>query len=182
MRTGYWCAWNRSASIARTSTSALCWGVSESTVCRIVHWVENRLMQGGQFRLPGLKQLVRGFGKPEVVVMDVTETPIERPKRRQRSFYSGKKKRHTLKAQIVIEHATGQIICTFFGHWSTTRFSCCIKLTGFALHLRHTACTIRAIRASKSYMPTANCPTRSPEAGNSTEHKRQIIGHLPVIE
>jgi hypothetical protein len=69
----------------------------------------------GQFRLAGKKQLLRGFGKPQVVVMDVTQTPIERQGRRQRSFYSGKKKQHTLKCQIVLERDSGQIICTFFG-------------------------------------------------------------------
>ncbi len=91
------------------------WGVSEATVYRIVRWVEDHLIQCGQFRLAGKKQLVRGFGRPQVVVMDVTETPIERPSRRQRHFYSGKKRRHTLKCQIVIEQSTGRIICTFFG-------------------------------------------------------------------
>jgi hypothetical protein len=91
------------------------WGVSESTVCRIVRWVEDHLLQCQQFHLPGKKHLVRGFGAPLVVVMDVTETPIERPKRRQRQFYSGKKKRHTLKCQLVIDHSSGRILCTFFG-------------------------------------------------------------------
>lgn len=91
------------------------WGISEASVCRIVHWVENHLISSGRFSLPGKKQLVRGFGTPLVVVMDVTETPIERPKRRQRQFYSGKKKRHTLKCQIVFDGDSGQIICTFLG-------------------------------------------------------------------
>lgn len=91
------------------------WGVSESTVCRIVRWVEDQLMPSGQLRLPGKKAVVRGFEPPEVVVMDVTQSPIERPKRRQRQFYSGKKKRHTLKSQLVIDLKTGQILCTFFG-------------------------------------------------------------------
>lgn len=91
------------------------WGVSESTVCRIVHWVEAALMQSPRFHLPGKKRLWQGFARPEVVVMDVTESPIERPKRRQRRFYSGKKKRHTLKCQLVIEPDTRRILCTFFG-------------------------------------------------------------------
>jgi hypothetical protein len=91
------------------------WSLSESTVCRIVRWVEDHLMRCRQFRLAGKKQLVRGFGTPSVVVMDVTEPPIERPKRRQRQFYSGKKKRHTLKCQIVLNPKSGQIICTFLG-------------------------------------------------------------------
>ncbi|MDR2528645.1 MAG: transposase family protein, partial [Synergistaceae bacterium] len=38
--------------------------------------------------------------------MDVTESPIERPKRNQRKYYSGKKKRHTLKTQIIINAKT----------------------------------------------------------------------------
>lgn len=76
------------------------WGISESTVCRIVHWVEDMLMQTGRFRLPGKRQLVHGFNRPSVVIVDVTETRIERPKRRQRSFYSGKQKYHTLKSQL----------------------------------------------------------------------------------
>lgn len=94
---------------------ATSWGVSESTVCRIVHWVEATLICSQRFHLPGKKALLRGFGRPDVVVMDVTETPIERPKRRQRRFYSGKKKRHTLKCQLIIERETRAIICTFFG-------------------------------------------------------------------
>lgn len=91
------------------------WGVSEATVSRIVHWVEDTLMASGRFRLPGKKQLVQGFGQPTVVVLDVTERPIERPIRGQRRFYSGKQKQHTLKCQLVVEQSSGRIICTFFG-------------------------------------------------------------------
>jgi len=87
-------------------------GVSESTVCRIVRWVEDALIKSGQFRLPGKRQLVRGFGKPIVVVLDVTETPIERPQSHQRCFYSAKS---STKCQLVIEQATGRVVCTFFG-------------------------------------------------------------------
>ncbi|PZV09090.1 MAG: hypothetical protein DCF22_19055 [Leptolyngbya sp.] len=83
------------------------WGISEATVCRIVHWVEDHLMNSGCFRIPGKKRLVQGFGRPRVVVIDVTETPIERPQRRQRQFYSGKKKRHTLKCQVLIDQPSG---------------------------------------------------------------------------
>ena len=54
------------------------WGISESTVCRIVQWVEDTLMRIRRFRLPGKRHLVRGFGTPSVVIVDVTETRIER--------------------------------------------------------------------------------------------------------
>ncbi len=92
------------------------WAVSEATICRTVHRVEDSLMQSGKFRLPGKKRLFKGFGpRPDVVVMDVTETPIERPKRKQKWFYSGKKRQHTLKCQIILDPQTGEIICTFCG-------------------------------------------------------------------
>lgn len=35
--------------------------------------------------------------------------------KKQRTYYSGKKKRHTLKAQVVVNQSNGQIICTAFG-------------------------------------------------------------------
>ncbi|MHC5830960.1 MAG: transposase family protein, partial [Nostoc sp.] len=49
--------------------------------------------------------------KPKTVAMDVTESPIERPKYGQKRFFSGKQKRHTLKSQFVIDLETLQVIC-----------------------------------------------------------------------
>lgn len=141
------------------------WGVSESTVCRIVRWVEDQLMQSGQLRLPGKKVLVRGFEPPEVVVMDVTESPIERPKRRQRQFYSGKKKRHTLKSQLVIDLKTGQILCTFFGKGRRHDFKL-YRASKVRFTCQTSACKIEAIRAFKSYIATLNCRTKSCEVDN----------------
>ena len=79
-------------------------GGSESTICRAVHRVENVLMASGLFRLPGKKQLIRGFGRPEVIVMDVTETPIERPKRRHSLVLFGKEE--TTYAESTTDHRT----------------------------------------------------------------------------
>lgn len=56
----------------------------------------------------------RGAGI-EIVVIDVTEHGVERPKRRQRQYYSGKKGKHTLKSQIAANLRTGEIICTALG-------------------------------------------------------------------
>lgn len=83
--------------------------------CRIVYNVENTLIRSGRFRLPGKKWLLQGHEVPAVVVVDVTETPIERPKHRQKQFYSGKKKRHTLKSQVVVDQQSRTIICTAHG-------------------------------------------------------------------
>lgn len=57
------------------------WGLSEPTVCRIIMKVENILKQCRDFRLPGKKQLRQSDNQIEVIVVDATETPIERPKK-----------------------------------------------------------------------------------------------------
>ena len=57
------------------------WGVSESTICRIVTDIESTLMKTGKFRIPGKKALLKDSDYPELVVMDVTETTIERQKK-----------------------------------------------------------------------------------------------------
>ncbi len=93
---------------------ATSWGLSESAVCRLIQRVERLLMDSGQFRLPGKKQLYQNAYNWDVVVVDVTESPIERPKKKQRGYYSGKKKQHTFKAQVVVNQSNGQILCTAF--------------------------------------------------------------------
>lgn len=57
------------------------WGVNESTAYRIVKKIEDMLVNSRAFTLPGKKKLQKSDYKLEVVVVDVTETPIERPKK-----------------------------------------------------------------------------------------------------
>lgn len=56
-------------------------GVSESTVCRTIAKVETLLVQSGTFRLPGKRRLLEPESDFEVVVVDVSEVAIERPKK-----------------------------------------------------------------------------------------------------
>ena len=57
------------------------WGLSEPTVWRIIVKVENILKRCADFRLPGRKQLRESDNQLEVIVVDATETPVERPKK-----------------------------------------------------------------------------------------------------
>ncbi len=57
------------------------YGVSEATVCRTIRKVEDVLMKSGEFRLPGRKALQPSDTLIEVVLVDATEQPIERPKK-----------------------------------------------------------------------------------------------------
>ena len=60
---------------------AQAYGISESAVCRTIRKVENTLIQSGQFQLPGKKTLQPSDTIIEIVVVDATEQPIERPKK-----------------------------------------------------------------------------------------------------
>ena len=68
------------------------WGVDESTAYRITQKIENILIKSKELRLPGKKKLHQADNQIEIVVVDVTETPIEKPKKKQKHYYSGKKK------------------------------------------------------------------------------------------
>jgi len=57
------------------------YGISEATVCRTIQKVENALVRSGKFRLPGKKALQSSDTVFEVVLVDVSEQPIERPKK-----------------------------------------------------------------------------------------------------
>jgi len=67
------------------------YGLTKSTVAKVIRWVEEALIKSGEFSLPGKKKLVQPTIEIEVIVVDTTETPIQRPKKRQKQFYSGKK-------------------------------------------------------------------------------------------
>lgn len=57
------------------------YGISESRVCEIIKEIENILIQDKRFHLRGKKALTRSENTFEVVLVDVTETPVERPKK-----------------------------------------------------------------------------------------------------
>jgi len=57
------------------------YGVSEATVCRTIRKVEDALVRSKKFRLPGKKALQSSNTIFEVVLVDVSEQPVERPKK-----------------------------------------------------------------------------------------------------
>jgi len=59
----------------------LTYDISESTVCRTIQKVENKLIKSEQFHLPGKNALQASDDLLEIVLVDATEQPIERPKK-----------------------------------------------------------------------------------------------------
>ncbi len=57
------------------------YGMSESNCFKIIRWVEDTLIKYPDFALPGKKELLKSDVEYEVLVIDGTETPVERPKK-----------------------------------------------------------------------------------------------------
>ncbi len=70
--------------------------LDDSRVCRIIQKLEPLLAK--VMAIPKEKYLSQE--EVEATLLDATEQPIERPKKGQKPYYSGKKKRHTLKTEI----------------------------------------------------------------------------------
>jgi hypothetical protein len=100
---------------------AYLFGVSDSTVSRVIARVlplmeasgkdTMRMPDPGRKRRRSLDALLSDT--PDlVVVIDTFEQPIQRPQDRKvaDTFYSGKKKRHTLKSQVAVDEETGHIV------------------------------------------------------------------------
>lgn len=68
------------------------YGVSESTAYKTVRWIEDTLIKHPDFALPGRKELLKSDVKYEMVLIDATESPIERPKKNRSIFTPVKRK------------------------------------------------------------------------------------------
>ncbi len=61
------------------------YGISESYAYKLIRWVEDTLIKSGEFSLPGKKALLKSDMEYDVVLIDASETPVERPKRGKNS-------------------------------------------------------------------------------------------------
>jgi len=57
------------------------YGLSESNSFETIRWIENTLIQSQEFRLPGRKALLKSDVEYDLILVDATESPIERPKK-----------------------------------------------------------------------------------------------------
>jgi hypothetical protein len=67
------------------------YGISESACYRNIRWVEDTLIKDGAFSLPGRKALLKSDLEYELVLIDATETPIERPKKNKSAIIPAKR-------------------------------------------------------------------------------------------
>jgi hypothetical protein len=58
---------------------SITYGISESRVCEIIKEVEDVLIADSRFHLSGKKALLGSANQFQAVMIDVTESPVERP-------------------------------------------------------------------------------------------------------
>ena len=68
------------------------YGISESSAYKAVRWIEDTLIKHPDFALPGKKALVKSDIEYELVLIDATESPIERPKKSKNTITPVKRK------------------------------------------------------------------------------------------
>ena len=68
------------------------YGVVKSAICDAIHWVESVLIKQEEFHLPGKKKLLESNQTIEIVLIDVTEHEIERPKRGRKNGIPAKRR------------------------------------------------------------------------------------------
>ena len=71
---------------------ATSYNISEAQCWRIVTSMERYLIKSELFHLPGKKMLTKSDVEWEVVIVDVSEHPIERPKKNSDNIIQGKRK------------------------------------------------------------------------------------------
>ena len=82
----YWREYRTYAHIAAS------YGIAESNIYRSIKWIENTLIKDGTFSLPGKKELLKSDTDYEVVLIDATETPVERPQKNKERITQERKK------------------------------------------------------------------------------------------
>jgi len=82
-----------------------------SNICRVIKKIEPLLAKN----ISITKDRSLTSDKVLKLIADVSEQPTQRPSRKQKESYSGKKKRHTIKTEIVIEE-NGKILSVSKSH------------------------------------------------------------------
>jgi len=103
--------------------------------------------------------------------------------KKQRAYYSGKKKYHTLKAQVVADQVTGQIICTAFSKGRVHDFRL-FKREGVPLGPDQLCLGDKGYPGMAKVHANTCIPTKKPRKANLDASERQhnrLLARLRVV-
>jgi hypothetical protein len=67
------------------------YNISESATYKTIKWIEDTLIKHPNFALPGRKALLKSDVEYDLILIDATETAIERPKKDKNAFTQERK-------------------------------------------------------------------------------------------
>ena len=151
-------------------------GIRESYANKVYHRSLDILVT--VLRLPGKKVLLNQA--VQAILLDVTEQPMERPVKKQRQWYSGKKKRHTIKAQLIVCLRTLEILLVVCGKGRTHDFTLLKQ------------CKLRIVKELKKYAdsgyqgilklyPNSVTPIKKPRKRELTAEERRYNRELAKV-
>jgi len=160
-------------------------GISEMHCWRVVARTEKALLASKKFRLPGRRALWDAESPFEVVVVDATEHPVERPKKKQKRYYSGKKKRHTMKTQLLVDRSSRRIICAHTGKGSRHDFRMFRESRAFP-HKNIKTIADSGYQGIEGILDNCLTPRKKPKGGDLTKedkrHNREVGSQRIVVE
>lgn len=149
-------------------------GIDESRVCRLIQRLEPLIEE--VFRIPKTRTLKR---EDVEQLIDATEQTIERPKQGQEAYYSGKKKRHTLKTEIRT-NLRGKILHVSGSYPGSTH--------DFKIHKQEPPLKKRvrgymdsAYQGIEEFHPDTEIPFKKPRGGDLNEEEKQYNTALSRI-
>ncbi|MDR0606672.1 MAG: hypothetical protein LBG80_20565 [Bacteroidales bacterium] len=90
---------------------------------------EEMLIKSGKFSLSEKKTLL----KRKVMLVDVTKMLIERPQKNSENWYFVKKKRHTIKTQVIVNQRISKILSVYHEKSSVHDFKLHKNTVGYAI-------------------------------------------------
>ena len=110
-------------------------------------------------------------GQVDRVLVDSFETPVPRPSRdeAQRRLYSGKKKRHSLKSQIVTD-ASGEILEVSLGHRGPTADKRLYEVSGVSARY---PCAVKQGDLGYQGVAGMQVPHKKPKGGALTDAQKE---------
>ena len=121
----------------------------------------------------------------EAVVIDVTEQPIERPSIGQKDYYSGKKKQHTIKVQLIICLITLKILIVYCAKGTVHDFKM-LKNSRVVINKEIRKLADSGYQGIDKLYQNTEIPFKKPKDGKLTDeqkcHNRDLSKKRVVIE
>ena len=145
---------------------ALLYHVDKATVCRALARIEPLAR-----RALGVKRSIRvSHEDAQALLIDATEQPMERPKRKQKCWYSGKKKCHSIKNEIITTEK-GRIVSVSPSAPGTVH-DIMIRRRGPPLPEDAHACADSGYQGYQTEHPAIDIPYKKPKAGKLSKDEK----------